>query len=68
MLVLVVLSVLYITIEAVRIHHFESGVPLGIKVLLYQSMFSVNIPIGVMAPQLFIQGAAECLILIMGIY
>ena len=57
-----------ITIEAVRIHRFESGTSLGINVLLYQSIFSVDISVGVMAPQLFIQGAAECLTLITGIH
>jgi len=53
-----------IAVEVVRIH----WPLLGVNVLLYQSTFSVDIPVGVMAPQLFIQGAAECLTLITGIY
>ena len=52
-----------IAVEVVRIH----WPLLGVNVLLYQTTFSVNIPVGVMAPQLFIQGAAECLTLITGV-
>jgi len=56
-----------ITVEAVRVYHFESGAPLGINKLPYRSFFSADISVGVMAPQLFIQGAAECLTLVTGI-
>jgi len=55
-----------ITVEAIRIHQFDSGSSLGVNILLYQHTFFVDIPVGVMAPQLFIQGAAECLTLITG--
>jgi len=55
-----------ISVEAVRIHHFNPGSQLGINVLQYQSIFSVDISVGAMVPQLVIQATAECLTLITG--
>ena len=55
-----------IIVEATRYHVFEhsSTSQLNINVFQYFQVFSVSIPVGAMAPQLWAQAVAECLTLV----
>ena len=56
-----------IVVEAIRFHTFQhnsNSDQLDINVFHYSKVFSVNIPVGIMAPQLFAFAVAECLTLI----
>ena len=57
-----------IVAEAIRYHMFKhsytSEIMININVFHYFKVFSVSIPVGVMAPQLCAQAIAECLTLV----
>jgi len=55
-----------IAVEAIRFHVFEhtSSSVLNINEFHFFKVFSVSVPVGIMAPQLCAQAVAECLTLV----